>query len=67
MPFSREFDPIWKRAIKPAIEEDLGNGNYKANRVDVTTISGTIITDILDGIAHATLVFPGISFFSGWR
>src|SRR6266496_1651619 len=65
MSFAAEFNPIWQKAIRPAIEEDLVNrGAYKANRVDVTTLSGTIITDILDGIAHATLIFADISVMS---
>jgi hypothetical protein len=65
MPFATEFDSIWENAIKPAIENDLeGGGKYKAHRVDVTTISGSIVTEILDGIAHATLIFADISIMT---
>lgn len=63
MPFGGEFDEVFKQAIKPAIENDLvGRREYSANRVDrFHTISECIHTKILDGIAHATLVFADIS------
>jgi len=62
MSFADEFNSVWENAIKPAIENDLeGGGIYKAHRVDVTTLSGSIVTEIFDGIAHATLVFADIS------
>jgi len=60
MPFHGEFDSPWSSAIRPAIEEDL-IPNYVAERVDATVLSGSIITRILDGIAHARLVFADIS------
>jgi hypothetical protein len=62
MPFADEFKPVWERAIQPAIHSDLEpNGKYVAHRVDISTLSGSIITEIFDGIAHATLVFADIS------
>ncbi len=60
MPFHDEFIDIWTTAIKPAIEEDVV-GSYKANRVDTTMLSGCIIVDILDGIAHSRVVLADIS------
>ena len=62
MSFADEFNSVWENAIKPAIENDLeGGGKYTAHRVDVTTLSGSIVTEIFDGIAHATLVFADLS------
>ena len=50
MPFHDEFTPVWDRAIQPAIDEDVAEP-IRARRVDATIISGSVITDILDGIA----------------
>lgn len=60
MSFAEEFQAIWADAIKPAIEEDT-TGTPFAHRVDATTLSGSIVTEILDGIAHAKLIFAEIS------
>ncbi|MGA2243115.1 MAG: hypothetical protein ABSH11_13905 [Verrucomicrobiota bacterium] len=65
MSFADEFNSVWENAIKPAIENDLeGGGKYKAHRVDVTILSGSIVTEIFDGIAHATLIFADISMMT---
>lgn len=58
MPFHVGFDSVWRTAIRPAIEEDL---KMRAKRVDVTTLSGSVITSILDGICHSAVVFSDIS------
>ena len=60
MPFHGEFEPVWSEAIRPAIEQG-GPSTQVAERVDATVLSGSIITKILDGIAHARLVFADIS------
>ena len=60
MPFTEEFTPVWEYAIKPAIEEDTQE-NPIARRVDTTTITGNIAFEILEGIAHAKIVFADIS------
>lgn len=60
MPFHGEFDACWSTAIRPAIEEDVAP-KHVAERVDATVLSGSIITKILDGIAHARLVLADIS------
>lgn len=60
MSFADEFKPVWENAIKPAIELDTQGGPF-AHRVDATTLAGSIVTEILDGIAHAKLVFAEIS------
>lgn len=60
MPFHDEFSPVWLDAICPAVQQDLPRP-LAAERVDATVLSGSIITKILDGIAHARLVFADIS------
>lgn len=70
MSFAEEFNSIWQQAIKPAIQADLsGGGVFIAHRVDVTTLSGSIITEIYDGIAHAELIFADVSMAStgAWK
>lgn len=60
MPFHDEFTPVWKEAIQPAVDHDVAGG-LQARRVDATVLSGSIITDILDGIAHSKLVLADVS------
>ncbi len=60
MPFHKEFTPIWEKAIKPAIEND-NSLNLKAHRVDASTLSGSIIVEIMDYIAHARIILADIS------
>ena len=60
MSFAEEFGPVWTDAIKPAIEEDNKLG-LVAHRVDATALCGSVITEILDGIAHARLVLVELS------
>lgn len=60
MPFHNEFTPIWRDAIQPAIEQDL-QSSFTAERVDATVLSGSIVTSILDCIAHARIVLADIS------
>lgn len=65
MSFSAEFDPVWQNSIRPAIEEDLaGGGKFTAHRVDSTALSGSIVAEIYDGVAHASLVFADVSITS---
>lgn len=52
MSFAPEFTAIWESILRPAIE-DTG---LKPRRVDTTVISGNIVTEIMDGIAHARVV-----------
>lgn len=60
MPFHDEFTPVWDKAIQPAIDEDVAEP-IRARRVDATILSGSVITDILNGIAHSRLVLADIS------
>jgi hypothetical protein len=62
MSFADEFAGTWENSVRPAIEDDLAGGKkYRAHRVDITTLSGSIVTEVFDGVAHATLVFADIS------
>jgi len=60
MPFHDEFSRVWEHAIRPAVEQDL-QPPLVAVRVDESLLSGSIVTDILDGIAHARIVLADIS------
>lgn len=60
MPFSDDFEPVWKSVICPAIEEDQPR-NLAAHRVDATVLAGSVITEIMEGIARARLVLADIS------
>jgi len=60
MPFHNEFDPVWHDTIRPAIEQEQ-QVKLTAKRVDTSVLSGSIIVDILDGIAHSLLVFADVS------
>jgi hypothetical protein len=66
MSFTPEFEDVWTQAIRPAVEQDT-RGNPFAHRVDATTLAGSIITEILDGIAHARLVFADVSVCASGR
>jgi hypothetical protein len=60
MPFHSEFSSIWHDALRPAIEQDLRPA-LVAKRVDASILSGSIIMEILDGIAHSRVVVADIS------
>jgi hypothetical protein len=66
MPFHDEFARVWEMAVRPAIDEDSGTG-LRARRVDASIFSGSIVSDILDGIAHSRLVLADISIASEGR
>jgi hypothetical protein len=67
MPFRDDFTERWERVIKPAIEDQPLNGRtHKANRVDTRRSGDSIHTDIIDGVAHAQLVFADISVTDRW-
>jgi len=60
MPFHQEFTPIWELAIRPAIEL-VSAIQLRARRVDVSTLTGSVLISILDGIAHSRLILADIS------
>jgi hypothetical protein len=51
MPINNEFNIIYEHAIDPAIRDP--SVGMQPKRVDASILSGAIVTDILDGIAHA--------------
>lgn len=57
MPFDVGLKANWTQIIEPAIR----GANLSPHRVDTTAISGSIITEIMDGIAHARLVLGDLS------
>ncbi len=59
MPFSDEFDAIWQSVIRPAIEDDQAR-NLLAHRVDATVLAGSVITEIVEGVARGRLVLADI-------
>lgn len=63
MSFHDEFTPVWETAIGPAIQQG-SDGLLRARRVDTTILSGSVITNILDGIAHSRLVLADVSVAS---
>ena len=52
MSFDSSMEPVWRQIIEPAINAV----NLRACRVDSTHICGDILTQIMEGIAHARLV-----------
>ena len=63
MPFNDEFNSIYEEAIDPATTS-IG---MQSKRVNASVLSGAIVTDILDGIAHATLILADISIMKTGR
>ncbi len=61
MSFAETFDPRWKNVIRPAIEEDL---HLRAHRVDVSKISNSVLTEIMQGIGNSKIIFADISAIS---
>lgn len=57
-PYKKRFDEV----IKPAIEAIVYRGKQlKANRVDLSRTGDSILTDIIDGVAHSVLVLADVS------
>ena len=68
MSFAACFNDAWTEIIRPAVDGQLADLNLTAHRVDTTTISGSILTEIMDGIANARFVLADISTEpSGYR
>jgi len=57
MSFDSSLSQAWENIIRPGIE-DTG---LRPHRVDATRISGSIITEIMDGIAHARVILADLS------
>jgi hypothetical protein len=62
MSFSPQYQPRFDSVIRPAIEGiKLGGQSLKAFRVDISKTGDSILTDIVDGIAHSQLVLADVS------
>lgn len=57
MSFAEPYKKRFEEVIKPAIEDTEYRGQkLKANRVDLSQTGDSILTDIIDGIAHSVMV-----------
>ena len=61
MSFADEFSATWTDIIRPAIEDDLKDLGLTAVRVDISQICGSIVTDIMEGIARSRVVLAEVS------
>jgi len=62
MSFDSKFDKRWKEVIIPAIESTTYNGKpLEHRRVDISTASDSIITEILNGIGNCYLFFADLT------
>lgn len=62
MSFAAEFDYRWENVIKPAISSVQENGiALSAERADTRSIGDSILTEILQHIGNARLVFADIT------
>jgi|LGVF01.2.fsa_nt_gb hypothetical protein len=62
MSFDKKFDSRWKTVIDPTIRKVQINGvSLNPYRVDVSRISDSILTDILEGIRSSILILADIT------
>jgi hypothetical protein len=62
MSFAGPYEERFQKIIRPAIEEiDVRKEKLRANRVDLSKSGDSILTDIMDGIAHSELVLVDVS------
>lgn len=63
MSFDTVYESRWSDIFLPAIEGELGENfrKFKAVRVDYRKTGDSILTEIIDGIAHSLLVLADIS------
>jgi hypothetical protein len=62
MSFDAQFDRRWETVIKPALASvEVSNEHLVPHRVDLSLKSDAILTDILQSIATARVVFADIS------
>lgn len=62
MSFDKKFDSRWENVIAPTIREVQINGvSLDPYRVDVSRISDSILTDILEGIRSSLLILADIT------
>jgi hypothetical protein len=62
MSFDKTFQRRWNEVIRPAVSEiELDGVSLEPVRVDVRRISDSIVTEILQGIAHHLVVFADVT------
>lgn len=62
MSFSDQYKKRFNEIIEPAINQITINGErLKADRVDISKSGDSILTDIMDGIAHSQMVLADVS------
>jgi hypothetical protein len=62
MSFDPKFDDRYQNVISPAIERLTVNGiRLKPYRVDISKSGDSILTDIMDGVAHSHLILADVS------
>lgn len=62
MSFAGPYEERFQKVICPAIEElRRGDVPLRANRVDLSKSGDSILTDIMDGIAHSEMVLADVS------
>jgi len=62
MSFAEPYKNRFEEIIQPAIESTKYRGqNLKANRVDLSKTGDSILSDIIDGIAHSVMVLADVS------
>jgi hypothetical protein len=67
MSFAPAFENRWRDMVRPAVEEHpIEEHALRAVRVDTRRSGESILTEIVDGIAHAQLVVADVSVESRW-
>lgn len=67
MSFEQKYDTRWHNIFRPAIESVVkGNCSFNAVRVDIRKSGDSILTEMMDGIAHSQLVLADISVTDRW-
>ena len=59
--FDDRFKSRWENVIKPAFEEQINGVLLKPYRVDLSNISDSILTDILEGIRSSRIILGDIT------
>jgi len=68
MSFDKRFDERYEEIIRPAIEVELIEGNkLAAYRVDNSRTGDSILTDIIDNIAHSKIILADVSVIDEGR
>lgn len=68
MSFESRFNERYENIIKPSIENEMILGvNLKAYRVDNSKTGDSILSEIIDGIAHSRLVLADVSVIDEGR